>query len=353
MAALCVYAGFASEWERSTGVKLAIVQQLAERFREGVARKLGDRGVTATLRLVYDAASIPHGAVVIFACALGTESSTTFAHASACASAPALWDWVSPKHTYMAALVAAGIPIPQSWLVAGTDGGGVRTADLTGGSSLAECTIGPDSAAMLLGILQEQGLQHMVVKECSALGGTLAVRRLDAPQAVARAFELAVAGRCALLQPDLSEYFSHGETKCCVALLSQADPLDPTARTSQVLGARHAPPGKEFGQFISPEALPPELHRVATGAADVLRAHALTAGIPLPPVVRVDTIQLPSTLSRVNSLPWCVNEFELADFASWMWESACDCGRGTSGHAIDDAVCDAHARFIADALHGK
>ena len=369
--AVCVYAAFAPEWERSTGVPLATVLTLAKRFRDGVAQHLAEKGVTVSPMLVDNASSIPDGAVVINACALGNESSTTWVGTAACASPPMLWDWVSPKHTYMSALVAAGICIPPSWLVAPpcSIGAGVRTAEISLASALlAEATADADVSTLLLGTLTERGHERVVLKECNALGGTLAVHRLEALQAVTRAVQLASGGHHALIQPDLSAFFAVGETKCCVALSSA--PGSATGSTSRVLGARHAPPGSEFGRFFPPECLPGALIDVATAAGDVLRAHALSAGAHAPPIVRVDLIALPGDredsvggrggggdaavgvdASFQGEMRWCVNEFELADFASWMWQAACGhCSSGGMSATMDDAVCKAHAEFIACAL---
>ena len=66
--------------------------------------------------------------------------------------------------------------------------------------------------------------------------------------------------------------------------------------------------------------------------------------------VAVDVIQLPDTRRGEGAMRWCVNEFELADFASWMWEGACETGGGGGKSTMDEAVCDAHASFIAEAL---
>eukprot|EP00966_Prymnesium_polylepis_P103574 2398050-Prymnesium_polylepis.1 len=127
---VCVYAGFDAGWEKSTGVPLTTVVRLAERFRDGISEKLRARGVAAQPSLVLDTADIPVGALVVNACALGNETAASFAAARACAAPPVLWDWVSPKHTYMAALAEAGIPIPHTWHVTADGEGGIRVTDL-------------------------------------------------------------------------------------------------------------------------------------------------------------------------------------------------------------------------------
>jgi hypothetical protein len=92
---VCIYAGFADEWEATTGVPQATVLALAERLRDGIATHL-EKQMEPTV--VREPSQIEKGAVVLFACALGTERAETFAGASACSAAPELWDWVSPKH---------------------------------------------------------------------------------------------------------------------------------------------------------------------------------------------------------------------------------------------------------------
>ena len=189
------------------------------------------------------------------------------------------------------------------------------------------------------------GKKRVVVKECSSLGGTLAVRKLDAQEAVEHAVSLASSGRDVLMQPDLAEYFALGETKVCLQLSQFLgdDVSYATHVTSRVLGGRHAPPGGEFGRFFLPEDMPVALCRLAMGAAEVLRTHALALGVGVPPILRVDCIELPN---ENGERVWCVNEYELADFASWMWGWACT----NEETSLDEAVCNAHAKFIAQAL---
>ena len=154
----------------------------------------------------------------------------------------------------------------------------------------------------------------------------------DAASQVARAELLATQGGChVLLQPDLSSEFARGETKCCVRVGQHAH------EASRVLGARHALPKREFGRFLLPADLPPALLDVAAAAANVTRDHALRVDVTPPPVVRVDCIEIAGV--------WSVNEFELADYASWMWGWACN-GEPSS---LDVEVCDAHAQFAAKA----
>ena len=324
-AAIVVYAKFAAEWEATTGVRPQVVESLAQRFRDGIASRLPAH--LPQPQLVSDASEIPEGAIVLFGCSLGVETASTFAASRPVLCSPApLWDWVTPKYPYMRALVTAGIAIPPTWHVHST-AEGVQAVDLL---KFDVCASG--EAATTDHIVRHLVRAHpaalkLVVKQCCALGGALAVEVLDAAAAASRAVELAVAGGDVLLQPDLSADFAVGETKCCVRVGRDA------TESSVVLGARHAPPGCEFGTLQTPDALPPALKAVAGGAADVLRDFALGAGVAPPPMVRVDCIEV--------SGDWTVNEFELCDYGCWMWGWACD---GREGE-VDSAVCAAHAHF--------
>ena len=141
------------------------------------------------------------------------------------------------------------------------------------------------------------------------------------------------------------------------------------AEPSRVLGARHAPPRREFGTCLLPPELPQRLCAVACGAADVVRDYALAKSLPPPPVIRVDCLQLPrgeegggggagtaahgdAATARAGEVVdgggvWTVNEIELADYASWQWGAACGAGAEASAamDAIDAAVAKALAEF--------
>ena len=332
MPPICVYGGFAAEWEHTTGVPQATVLALANHFCDGIAQRL-PRDV-AVPDLVLDAALVPPNAVILFACALGTETSSTFAASCQSAAAPALWDWISSKHTYLSALAAAGVPVPPTWVVLGASAAcALRAREVLVGS---ETSVGASGEQEVKKALEHawRGADRLVVKQCLALGGTVAVERLIAAEAVSRALALAAEGHDVLVQPDLRDEFAVGEHKCCVEVGGAA------GVASRVLGARHAPPGCEFGRCLMPAALPAGLRDVAARAADQLRDHALDAGVTPPPVIRVDCVQLSGV--------WCVNEFELADYASWQWGLACN---GVAG-PVDNAVCDALARFATRASRG-
>lgn len=315
-----IYANFAPEWEASTGVPQAIVRQLSERFRDGVAERLSTQPCPT---LVSDAADVPAGAILLFACALGNETATLWERVKplACSAAPALWNWISPKHPYMRALAEAGVPILPTWAILGET--------LQAENLISRAPSVPATREALMAA--HAGAATLVVKQCCALGGTLAVEVHAAAAAIERAMQLATGGRDVLVQPDWSAAFATGETKCCVAVGAAA------GAASRVLGARHAPPGREFGVFTPASGLPEELCAVAGRAADVLRDHALGIGVAPPPVVRVDCIEAEGA--------WSVNELELCDYASWMWDRAC----GGAAGAFDAAVCDTHAAFAVSA----